>query len=128
MVKLAADGINPAVVDDQFGRPSFTEDIAKGIKHLLETNAPYGTYNLSNDGDVISWRDLAKKVFELTSNDPVRVGEQTTDEFIAKKIADGNPVSPRPLQSTLSLDKIKTAGFTPRDWETALSEYIKQQS
>jgi len=128
MAKLAADGINPAVVNDQFGRPSFTEDIAKGIKHLVETSAPFGTYNLSNDGSVVSWRDLAKKVFELTGNDSERVGIQTTDEFIAKKLADGNLVSPRPLQSTLNLDKIKATGFTPRDWETALSEYIEQQS
>ncbi|MDB5161606.1 MAG: dTDP-4-dehydrorhamnose reductase [Candidatus Saccharibacteria bacterium] len=127
MAKLAADGINPAVVDDQFGRPSFTKDIAEGIRHLLETNAPYGTYNLSNDGDAISWRGLAQSVFELTGNDPERVGVQTTDEFIAKKIADGSPVSPRPLQSTLDLAKIKNAGFAPRRWDTALREYLEQQ-
>lgn len=128
MAKLANDGVNPPVVDDQIGRLSFTEDIAKGIKHLLETKAPYGTYNISNEGQPSSWRDIAKKVFELTGNNPERIGVQTTDEFIAKKREDGKPVSPRPLQSTLSLDKIKAAGFTPRDQETALSEYIKQQS
>jgi dTDP-4-dehydrorhamnose reductase/dTDP-4-dehydrorhamnose 3,5-epimerase len=128
MVKLANDGIDPAVVDDQIGRLSFTEDIAKGIKHLLETKAPYGTYNISNDGEPASWHDVAKKIFQLTSNDPARVGTQTTEEFIANKLKMGNPVSPRPLQSTLSLDKIKATGFTPRDWEMALSEYLKQQS
>ena len=128
MAKLAADGVNPPVVDDQIGRLSFTEDIAKGIKHLLETKAPYGTYNISNDGQPSSWRDIAKIVFELTGNDPERVGTQTTDEFYAKKREDGKPVSPRPLQSTLSLDKIKEAGFTPRDQKTALVEYIKKQS
>ncbi|HEY8886554.1 MAG TPA: bifunctional dTDP-4-dehydrorhamnose 3,5-epimerase family protein/NAD(P)-dependent oxidoreductase [Candidatus Microsaccharimonas sp.] len=127
MEKLAKDGVNPAVVDDQFGRPSFTEDIAKGIKHLLDSDADFGTYNLSNDGPVVSWRDLAKAVFEATNNDPERVGEQTTAEFITKKLEGDNPVSPRPLQSTLDLAKIKAAGFAPRRWDTALTEYLQQQ-
>ena len=128
MAKLAVDGINPAVVNDQYGRPSFTEDIARGIKHLLDTKPAYGTYNLTNDGLATNWHKLAQKVFALTGNDESRVGTQTTDEFTANKLKANNPVSPRPLQSTLTLDKIKSAGFTPRDWETALSEYIKQQS
>ncbi|HEY8992969.1 MAG TPA: bifunctional dTDP-4-dehydrorhamnose 3,5-epimerase family protein/NAD(P)-dependent oxidoreductase [Candidatus Microsaccharimonas sp.] len=128
MAKLAADGINPAVVDDQIGRLSFTEDIAKGIKHLLETNAPYGTYNISNDGEPASWRDVAKKVFELTGNDPDRVGVQTTGEFIAKKLADGNPVSPRPLQSTLDITKIIKSGFIPTQWEDQLIKYIEVET
>ncbi len=127
MEKLAQDGVDPAVVNDQFGRPSFTEDIAKGIKHLLDSDAEIGTYNLSNDGPVVSWQDLAKAVFEATGNDPVRVGTQTTTDFIAKKLEGNNPVSPRPLQSTLDLAKIKAAGFAPRRWDTALTEYLQQQ-
>ena len=127
-IKLANNGADPAFVDDQFGRPTFTEDIAKGIKHLIDTHAEYGTYNISNEGSVTNWREIVQKVYELTGNDPARVSAQTTKEFIASKLKDKNPVSPRPPQSTLSLDKIKATGFTPRDWEIALSEYIKQQS
>jgi dTDP-4-dehydrorhamnose 3,5-epimerase len=127
MAKLAADGVNPAVVDDQFGRPTFTEDIAKGIKHLVETKAPYGTYNLSNGGDPVSWKQFAEKVFELTGNDPDRVGSQSTQDFINAKTAQGMLVSPRPLQSTLDLAKIQSAGFAPRRWDTALHEYLEQQ-
>lgn len=125
MAKLAADGINPAVVGDQFGRPSFTQDIAKAIKHLIGTHANYGTYNLSNDGAEISWRTLAQKVFGLNGFDPSRVSSQTTDDFIKKKTVGNMPVSPRPLRSSLNLDKIKATGFTPRDWESVLKEYLK---
>ena len=50
MASLADRGIEPSVVNDQIGRLSFTEDIAAGIRHLLESRAAYGTYNLSNDG------------------------------------------------------------------------------
>jgi dTDP-4-dehydrorhamnose 3,5-epimerase len=128
MEKLAKDGVDPAVVDDQFGRPSFTEDIAKGIKHLLESGVPFGTYNLSNDGPVVSWRDLAKAVFEATGNDPKRVGAQTTAEFIAKRLKSDSTVSPRPQQSSLRLEKIKKEGFSPRSWEKALNTYLTEQS
>lgn len=126
-VKLANGGINPSFVDDQFGRPTFTEDIAKGIKYLIESEAPYGTYNLSNDGPVTNWRELIQKVYELTGNDPARVGAQSTEDFINAKLVAEQPVSPRPLQSTLNIDKIKDAGFAPRRWDTALEEYLQQQ-
>jgi dTDP-4-dehydrorhamnose reductase len=51
MASLAERGIKPSVVNDQVGRLSFTQDIAAGIRHLLQSGAAYGTYNLSNNGD-----------------------------------------------------------------------------
>ncbi|MEO6109552.1 MAG: bifunctional dTDP-4-dehydrorhamnose 3,5-epimerase family protein/NAD(P)-dependent oxidoreductase [Candidatus Saccharimonadales bacterium] len=124
MKKLAEDGINPDVVDDQFGRPSFTEDIVKGIRHLLDIKAMYGIYNLTNDGPVVSWYELAQKVFELTGNDPKRVSTQTTEAFVEKKQKDGVPVSPRPQRSTLDLKKIQSTGYHPRNWDEALTSYL----
>lgn len=128
MAKLAADGVNPPVVNDQFGRPSFTSDIAAGVKHLLDTQAPYGTYNLSNDGDIVSWQQFAQKVYEYSGHDSARVGTQSTQDFITAKAEQGLLVSPRPLQSTLNIDKIRNAGFAPRSWDTALREYLEQHS
>lgn len=127
MKKLANDGINPAVVNDQMGRLTFTEDIAKGIKHLLDTTPEYGTYNLSNEGDPSSWNDIAKAVFLLTGNNPDRISLQTTGDFTKGKASNGNPVAERPLQSILNLAKIKATGFAPRRWDTALREYLEQQ-
>lgn len=127
-MNLAAAAKKPTFVNDQFGRLTFTEDIARGIKHLLTTNAEFGTYNLSSEGSVASWREVVQKVYELSNVDPKLVGEQTTDEFTATKLADGVRVSPRPLQSVLDLTKIEATGFTPQDWEVALKEYLKRQS
>ena len=54
-----------AVVDDQLGRLTFTDQMAEGILHLLgyrdgdlepSSPAPYGTYNLTGSGPVESWR------------------------------------------------------------------------
>ena len=54
------------MVNDQIGRLSFTQDIAAGIRHLLESGAEYGTYNLTNDGEPQSWADVAADVYELS--------------------------------------------------------------
>jgi dTDP-4-dehydrorhamnose reductase len=53
MASLAKRNIEPVVINDQKGRPTYAEDLAKGIKHLLETQAEYGVYNLSSAGDAV---------------------------------------------------------------------------
>ena len=70
MAALADRGVEPGVVDDQYGRLTFTDEIARAIRHLLEVDAPYGTYNLSGEGpatqlgrhrpDASSWRAGAR--------------------------------------------------------------------
>lgn len=124
MKSLAEKGIKPSVVDDQIGRLSFTSDIAKGIKHLVYTKAPYGTYNISNDGESVSWADIAKLIFETSNKAADDVTPVSTEEYYANK----TDIAPRPLQSTLSLDKIKATGFMPRDWHEALEGYLTNPS
>ena len=119
MARLAAQGVQPAVVDDQFGRLTFTGDLAAGIVHLLDSGAAYGTYNLTNDGPVVSWFAIARRVFELSGAAASDVSPQTTADF-----ATGRLVSPRPRHSALTLAKIKAAGFVPRDADEALRAYL----
>ncbi|MCA9327642.1 bifunctional dTDP-4-dehydrorhamnose 3,5-epimerase family protein/NAD(P)-dependent oxidoreductase [Candidatus Saccharibacteria bacterium] len=123
MKSLAENGVRPTVVDDQIGRLTFTQDLAAGIKHLVDTKAPYGTYNLTNDGESVSWADIAKVVYEHSGKSADDVTPVTTEQYYEGK----EGVAPRPLQSTLSLDKIKAAGFAPRDWRQALDEYLESQ-
>lgn len=120
MASLADRGISPTVVDDQVGRPTFTADLSAGIAHLLRTSAPYGTYNLTNRGEPASWADVAAAVFAARGRSADDVARVSTAEYFAGKTG----IAPRPLNSVLDLSKIAAAGFTPRDWRTALAEYI----
>lgn len=120
MQSLAGRGIQPSVVSDQIGRLTFTDTLARGIQYLVDSKAPYGTYNLSNDGDPASWADIAKIVFEHSGKPASDVTPVTTAEYYAGK--DG--IAPRPLQSTLDLGKIKAAGFMPENWRDKLTEYL----
>ncbi len=122
MKELAEKGVKPSVVNDQIGRLTFTTDLAAGIKHLIGTESPYGTYNLTNDGASVSWADIAAKVYELTGHNPSDVTGVSTEQYYAGK----EGIAPRPLQSTLDLTKVKATGFTPRDWQDALADYLKK--
>lgn len=121
MRSLADRGIDPRVVSDQVGRLTFTDDLARGIRHLLESHAAHGTYNISGAGQAMTWADIARSVFELTGHDPARVTGVTTDEYFA---AAAGPVAPRPRNSILSLDAIERIGFQPEDTLVSLARYL----
>ena len=122
MANLAARGIDPAVVDDQVGRLSFTTDIAAGIDHLLTSGAQPGLYNLTNSGEPLSWADVAAEVFALAGHERTRVNRVSTAEYYAGK----DHAAPRPQHSVLDLAKIQATGFLPRDQREALSEYVRE--
>ena len=49
----------------QYGRLTFTRDMAEAIFHLLDSGAPFGTYNLTGSDAVRSWADIAREVFSI---------------------------------------------------------------
>ncbi|NCQ54244.1 dTDP-4-dehydrorhamnose reductase [Candidatus Saccharibacteria bacterium CG11_big_fil_rev_8_21_14_0_20_41_19] len=123
MKSLAGRDIKPSVVNDQIGRLTFTSDLAKGIKHLITNKSPFGTYNLSGDGKPASWAEIAADVYELSGHGRDEITGVSTEEYYRGK----EGIAPRPLQSTLNLDKIKSTGFQPADWQQSLAEYLKNE-
>ena len=116
MASLADRGIAPGVVDDQYGRLTFTSEIARAIQHLLRAcRRPYGTYNVSNGGDPMTWAAIAREVFAARGADPADVSSVTTAAY-----GEGKTLAPRPQHSVLSLDKISATGFQPTDGRAQL--------
>jgi len=122
MASLAEKGVEPQVICDQHGRLTFADDLARGILHLLSSGAPYGIYNLSNSGPVMSWFDVARAVFELTGHDPDRVVATTAEAYAAGRGA--VTIAPRPRHSAFELGRLAAVGFVPRDAGVALREYL----
>ena len=112
------------VVDDQYGRLTFTRDMADAIFHLLDSKAGYGTYNLTGSGSVESWADIAKAVFDQTNGNGDRVRPISTEEYFANA---KDPVSPRPTHSALNLEKIEATGLAVPDWEESLKAYVAKE-
>lgn len=125
MLSLADRGVDPSVVDDQIGRLTFTSELARAIRHLVESRAPYGTYNVTGSGPVTSWADVARRVFELAGHDPGRVSGVSTAEYFSSAT---NPVAPRPLSGVLDLEKVESTGFVPVDAGESLAEYVRSEA
>lgn len=120
MASLAARSASPTVVDDQWGRLSFAEDIAAGIRHLLHSRAPYGTYNLSNSGEPQSWHQVAGDIYRLLGADPQLVRPVSAADY-----GDAGTAA-RPRSSVLDLSKIRATGFEPPPVSFRLAEYLRR--
>jgi dTDP-4-dehydrorhamnose 3,5-epimerase len=122
MLNLAQKGVEPTVVADQVGRLTFTNELVRAIDYLFNNQAPFGTYNITNGGDTVSWADVTREIFKNANYD-LAVTDTTTAEYYAGK----EFVAPRPLNSTLSLNKIQSIGFEPVDWRIDLAKYIEKE-
>lgn len=117
MQNLAKTHPKLTVVNDQYGRPTWTRTLAEFMCHLTENQKDYGYYHLSNDSkEDTSWYDFAKEILKDTDVEVVPVDSSA---FPAK--------AKRPLNSTMNLDKAKATGFVIPTWQEALNEFYKQE-
>lgn len=119
MADLASRGVTPTVVDDQVGRLTFADELVRATRHLLETRAPYGTYNCTNDGPATSWADVARVVYAACGLPEGQVIPVSTEEYGADK-----RLAPRPARSVLDLRKLQATGFEPEGAGAALARYV----
>ena len=123
MHALAARGVSPAVVDDQVGRLTFTTELARATAHLLDTRADFGTYNVTNGGEPMTWHAVAAEVYAFAARDRDDVTRTTTAAY-----AEGKDLAPRPEHSVLDLTKLEATGFVPEPARQALSRYVETLS
>ncbi|MGH1816884.1 dTDP-4-dehydrorhamnose reductase [Enterococcus casseliflavus] len=110
MKRLAQTHSRLTVVDDQYGRPTWTRTLAEFMVYIIENNADYGIYHLSNDNSC-SWYEFAKEILKETD---VEVAPVTSAEYPQK--------AKRPQYSVLDLTKAKNTGFVIPTWEEALAD------
>ena len=110
MKRLAQTHPRLTVVDDQYGRPTWTRTLAEFMVYIIENNADYGIYHLSNENSC-SWYEFAKEILKETD---VEVAPVTSAEYPQK--------AKRPQYSVLDLTKAKNTGFVIPTWEEALAD------
>ena len=114
MLKLGSEGKELKVVNDQFGKPTFTVDLAKQILYILSNHLGFGIYHAINETKEggITWYEFAQKIFEL-SKLQVKLKPCTSAEF--------QRPAKRPAHSALINNKL----LPLRTWEEALKEYLE---
>ncbi len=119
MARLADSGVSPTVVHDQVGRLTFTDDLARAVRHLLEVDATSGVYQVSNAGAPTSWAEVAEEVFVHRGRERSDVRRVTTQEYVVDK-----QLAPRPAHSVLDLTKLEATGLVMPPARQRLEAYL----
>jgi dTDP-4-dehydrorhamnose reductase len=108
------------VVFDQTGTPTYAQDLADAIFHIIKNrmiNGNEGIYHYSNEG-VCSWFDFTKIIAELAGNTQCDIQPCHSSEFPSKVV--------RPSYSVLDKTKFKeTFGIKVPYWTDSLKKCIK---
>lgn len=102
------------VVNDQYGTPTWTVDVARQIKQLLQTEA-YGTYHATSQGSC-TWFEFAKAALEKAGIDTPII-PVTSEEFPRP--------APRPKNSVLDNHLLRIQGLDIMPaWQDSLQEFM----
>lgn len=116
MLRLAETHDTLRVVNDQFGSPTYTHDLARLLVDMILTDK-YGVYHATNEGDC-SWYEFACAIFREAGLS-VNVIPVTTEEYGAK--------AKRPANSRMNKDKLTEMGFERLPaWQDALRRYLQE--
>lgn len=113
MQKLAETHSKLTVVNDQFGRPTWTRNLAEFMIYIVAQKAEYGTYQFSNDNSC-SWYEFAKEILKESN---VQIEPVDSSAFPQKAI--------RPKHSIMDLSKTKKLGYVIPTWEEALAAFLQ---
>ncbi len=105
IIRLSAEMPRVRVVNDQFGKPTYTVDLAKKTKEIFGLDP--GIYHVTNEG-LCSWFEFAEEI--IPNATPC-----STSEFPRK--------AKRPAYSGLTNTKIKPM----RHWREALYDYLEER-
>ena len=114
MLNLAKTHDTLTVVNDQVGRPTWTNTLAQFMLYVVKNQAAFGTYQLSND-DSCTWYEFAREILKDTDTKVLPV---TSAQYPQK--------AKRPAHSIMSLDKAKATGFVVPTWEEVLEKFLTE--
>ena len=116
MLNLGKTRDSLTVVNDQFGSPTYTYDLAKLLVDMAETEK-YGIYHATNEG-ICTWYEFACEIFKQAGMN-IKVSPVSAAEYPAK--------AKRPSNSRMSKEKLTQNGFEKLPaWQDALSRYLKE--
>ena len=110
ILRLSKEQKEINIVNDQFGRPTYTVDLANKIKEIFETKKPFGIYHITNSG-TCSWFHFAKAIVKLV-NLNTKINPIKSEQL--------NRRAKRPKYSVLLNTKLSPL----RHWRLALKDFL----
>ena len=116
MLNLGKTHDHLTVVNDQFGSPTYTYDLARLLVDMILTDK-YGIYHATNEG-ICNWYEFACEIFRKAGMN-VDVAPVPASEYPTK--------AKRPENSRMSKEKLTENGFERLpSWQDALERYLKE--
>ncbi len=112
------------VVEEQWGSPTYTVDLAGAILKIIEDDSgSYGIYHFTNEG-MTSWYEFARAIYKKAKRLGLIEGNKKV-EIQLIKTEDYPTAARRPKYSVLSKEKIKREfNLKIRDWDKALEDFL----
>jgi len=112
------------VVDDQWGSPTYTADLAGAILKIIEDDSvSYGVYHFTNEC-MTSWYEFARTIYKKAKKLGLVEGNKKV-EIQPIKTEDYPTAAKRPIYSVLSKEKIKKEfNLEIRKWDEALEDFL----
>ena len=102
-------------VDDQYGQPTWTKDLAEFSLKLVKDQQPFGIYHGTNSGEA-TWYSWAKEILKIRG-----LNTELRKNVMANFQSSGHS-APRPQYGIL----LNTKATPMRPWQETLKEYLSQ--
>lgn len=116
MIRLASTHDSVNVIDDQWGCPTITDDLATATLRALDLGVT-GLLHLANQGPT-TWYRLARRAVELAGLDVAKIVPCTTEQFPLP--------APRPGYSVLGSERLDGLGIgSLPEWEESIPAVVE---
>ena len=119
VVERARGGATLHVINDQFGTPTYSRDLAIRLRELAELDHP-GIYHVVNTSEGVSFEQFAREALKIAGINEVDLRTVSMDSI--------NRPAPRPRNSRMRCLLSEQLGLSPMpDWRTSLREFIQHK-
>ena len=114
IVRRITDGEEVPVFADRTVSPSYTADVARATRALVEAGVPPGLYHCVNSG-AATWAEIAEEAGRILGR-PTRLKPIT--------LQSANLKAPRPRYCAMSNARLASQGIVMPPWQDALRRYL----
>jgi dTDP-4-dehydrorhamnose reductase len=118
-VETLRSGVGPKLIDDKWGSPTLSTDLAEVLWMCVTNQSIGGTYHFANAGSVSRY-DIGCEIRRLLLQ---ASPDSHLPDVIPVSTAEYKDAAPRPVHSALdSSALLRRLSLAPRDWKVALAE------
>jgi len=123
ILKKARTEEQVSAVADKYSTPTYTTDIARLLRPLLDRSDVSGVLHLANRG-TCSWQEYAQWALDCCHKFGVAMKAKTVGASSLGEMK--NFIARRPLYTVLGTQKYeRLTGLAPRDWQLAVADYVR---